>query len=110
MAKGPINEYVHDLLELYALISEVATGLYRVQGCLSGYRNVAPEDALSPANIKSRADVPPPQMIGLRKELEFSIVKKEAIQEQLRSAELHIKVENDEQRRRIQELEFVVGA
>ena len=80
-------------------------GELQVQGCISWHRKVVPEDALSPANIKSKVDVSPIQLIGIRQEFKLSKMKNEAI-EQLRSAEVHINVGNDDLQRRFQELEF----
>ena len=59
-------EYVNFLPELYQKHLEVAPGLYRVQEFISMHRSVAPEDALSPANIKLSVDVSPTPLIGLQ--------------------------------------------
>ena len=92
MANGRIIEYVYVLPKLYQIKSEVAPGMYRVQGCIFGHRKVASEDVLSPANIKLRTNISPTQLIGLRKEPEFFKMKNEALEEQLNSAEVYINV------------------
>ena len=69
-----------------------------------GNRKVAPEDALTPANITSKTDISPTHLTGFPQRLEFSKVKIRALEEQLRSAEVHIIVGSDDQQRRNREL------
>ena len=106
MDGGRVNEYVYYLPELYQIKTEVSPGLYRVHGCISGHRKVATEDTLAAANIKNRADVTNPQLIGLRQELDIAKLKNESLEKQLQSGEKHINGEREEQRRKILELEF----
>ena len=89
---------------------KVAPRLCLVQRCIAGHRKVAPEDVLSPANIKSKADVSPTQLIGLPQEVDLSRRKNEAWEGQLRWAQVHIKIGSDDQRFRIQLLELDVRA
>ena len=56
----------------------------RVQNAFLGIQKT-PEDALSRANMKSRADVSPTQLIGLLKEFELSKLKIESLQEHVTS-------------------------
>ena len=65
-----MNEYVYYLPELYQLQPKVAPGLYRIQACISGGRNVATEDTLRSASTKHEADITVTQLVRLRKEIE----------------------------------------
>ena len=49
-----IGEYVYYMPELWKFISEISTGVYRVESCLSRTRNLSTIELLAPANILSR--------------------------------------------------------
>ena len=49
------GEYVYYMPELWKVISEISTGVYRVESCLSRTRKVSTLELLAPANIRSRA-------------------------------------------------------
>ena len=108
MAEGCIIEYVYYLHNIYQKKSEVAPGLYWVEECNSGYRKIALEEILSPANNKPRTDLSQIQRIGVRQELQWSRAKSRELEEQLRSLGVHINIGNDDQQRRVQELHFNV--
>ena len=106
MGHGRVNEHVYYLLELYQTETEVSPALYRVQGCISEHRKVATENTLAAANIKNSADNTNLQLIGYRQELDIVEVKIESLEEQLQSGEKHNNGEQEEQRRKILELEL----
>ena len=103
-----MNEYVYYLPELYQIKSEVAPGLYRIQGCISGGRKVATEDTLSSANIKHRADITVTQLVGLRQEIELIRAENSTLKEQIYSEGSTANRREDEARRLIQQLELDV--
>ena len=90
--------------------SELAPLQYQVQICNSVHRKIAPKDALNRTNTKSEADVSPIQMIGLQQQLDFSKMKNEALEEQLRPAGVHINVRSDDQQDRIKETDLDMTA
>ena len=110
MVHGLNNTNLYILTELYQTKLKVASGANWVQVCFPGNRNVPPDDAMSPANMKPRADNSPSQLFGLRQELEFSKEKNFALLEQLRSVEVHITVGRNNRGFRIQKHEFDVRA
>ena len=50
-----IGEYLYYMPELKKVFSEISTGVYRVESCLSRTRKVSTLELLAPANIWSRA-------------------------------------------------------
>ena len=69
-----------------------------------------PNDAFGPTNIKSKAGISLIQLIGPRKEMGLFQAKNESVEEQLYSAEVHVSVENGNQRHQKQEFQFVLRA
>ena len=72
----------------------IAPGLYKVHGCIFGYRRVAPENTLGRTNKK--------EMANNQKELGVPNGKIDASEGQLKSTEIHIDFENDQQSNRNQ--------
>ena len=56
MAYGSNREYVDYLSELYETSIKVTPRLYKVQGCIFGYHEVAPENTVGRPNEIAKAD------------------------------------------------------